>query len=103
MGHPAVPVAGTLRYVERLNDLNADSPSGRDSGRRAGASRKRPDPLHHQAVPGEIVATDNGDPTSFMSFASHEREAFNGLALVIVRARPGGERADSGEPHRARD
>ena len=39
--------------------------------------------------PGEIVATDNGDPTSFESFQSHERKAFNGLCLVIVRANPG--------------
>jgi beta-galactosidase len=36
--------------------------------------------------PGEIVATDNGDATSFESFQSPERNAFNGLALVIVRA-----------------
>jgi beta-galactosidase len=41
------------------------------------------------AGPGEIVATDNGDPTSFVPFQSHERDAFNGLALVIVRARKG--------------
>jgi beta-galactosidase len=39
--------------------------------------------------PGEIVATDNGDPTSFTPFQAHEREAFNGLALAIVRARKG--------------
>ncbi len=39
--------------------------------------------------PGEIVATDNGDPTSLVSFKSHQREAFNGLCLVIVRAVPG--------------
>jgi hypothetical protein len=39
--------------------------------------------------PGEIVATDNGDPTSFTPFQSHERETFNGLALAIVRARQG--------------
>ncbi len=39
--------------------------------------------------PGEIVATDNGDPTSFESFQAPERNAFNGRALVIVRARPG--------------
>jgi beta-galactosidase len=39
--------------------------------------------------PGEIVATDNGDPASFTSFQSHERETFNGLALAIVRARKG--------------
>ncbi len=39
--------------------------------------------------PGEIVATDNGDPTNLESFQSPERAAFNGLALVIVRAKPG--------------
>jgi beta-galactosidase len=39
--------------------------------------------------PGEIVATDNGDPTSFTPFQSDIRETFNGLALVIVRARKG--------------
>ena len=36
--------------------------------------------------PGKLVATDNGDPTSFEPFTSSSREAFNGLALVIVRA-----------------
>jgi beta-galactosidase len=39
--------------------------------------------------PGEIVATDNGDATSLVSFQSKERDAFNGLALVIVRSKPG--------------
>jgi beta-galactosidase len=39
--------------------------------------------------PGEIVATDNGDATSFESFQSPKRNAFNGIALVIVRAKPG--------------
>jgi beta-galactosidase len=39
--------------------------------------------------PGEIVATDNGDPTSFESFQSHDRNAFNGLCLVIVRGQRG--------------
>lgn len=39
--------------------------------------------------PGEIVATDNGDPTSFEPFQSHSRKAFNGLCLVIVRAKAG--------------
>jgi len=38
---------------------------------------------------GELVATDNGDATSLVSFQSHEREAFNGLALVIVKAHQG--------------
>jgi beta-galactosidase len=39
--------------------------------------------------PGEIVATDNGDPTDFTPFPSHQRNSFNGLALVIVRSRSG--------------
>lgn len=39
--------------------------------------------------PGEIVATDNGDPTSFEPFPLPERNAFNGFCLVIVRAKPG--------------
>ncbi len=39
--------------------------------------------------PGEIVATDNGDATNFEPFHSTERNAFNGLALLIIRAKPG--------------
>jgi beta-galactosidase len=39
--------------------------------------------------PGEIVATDNGDPTCLTSFHSNERQAFNGFAIVIVRALTG--------------
>lgn len=39
--------------------------------------------------PGEIVATDNGDATSFVPFQSHDREAYNGMALVIVKAKKG--------------
>jgi beta-galactosidase len=39
--------------------------------------------------PGEIVATDNGDPTDFEPFPSPSRNAFNGLALVVVRAQAG--------------
>jgi len=39
--------------------------------------------------PGDIVATDNGDPTSFELLQSHDRKAFNGLCLVIIRGKPG--------------
>jgi len=55
----------------------------------------RPVPRSHDRIrfslsgPGEIVATDNGDPTSFESFQSPARNAFNGLALAIVRTRAG--------------
>jgi beta-galactosidase len=40
--------------------------------------------------PGEIAATDNGDAADLVSFASKERKAFKGLALVIVRAKKAG-------------
>ena len=39
--------------------------------------------------PGEIVATDNGDPTDHTAFKSTERKAFNALALAIVKLKPG--------------
>ncbi|MDP4202620.1 MAG: DUF4982 domain-containing protein, partial [Bacteroidota bacterium] len=39
--------------------------------------------------PGEIVATDNGDPTNMIPFPSQTRDAFNGLCLVIVRSKAG--------------
>jgi beta-galactosidase len=39
--------------------------------------------------PGEIVAVDNGDPTSHESFQSKERPAFNGLCLVVLRTKAG--------------
>ncbi|MBX2900767.1 MAG: DUF4982 domain-containing protein [Cyclobacteriaceae bacterium] len=36
--------------------------------------------------PGEIVATDNGDPTNMESFASVKRNAFSGFCIAIIRA-----------------
>ncbi|SFD98226.1 beta-galactosidase [Chitinophaga sp. CF118] len=39
--------------------------------------------------PGEIICTDNGDPANLESFHLKERKAFNGLAIVIVRAKAG--------------
>jgi beta-galactosidase len=36
--------------------------------------------------PGEIIATDNGNAIDLESFRSKERNAFNGLALAIVRS-----------------
>ena len=58
---------------------------------RNGVLAPRAKELIHFTVdgPGEIVATDNGDPTSFRPFQSHELEAFNRLALVVVRAHKG--------------
>ncbi len=39
--------------------------------------------------PGEIVATDNGDPTDLSIFSNPDRNAFSGLALAIVKAKRG--------------
>lgn len=39
--------------------------------------------------PGEIVATDNGDPADLISFASKERDAYSGMVLVIIRSQKG--------------
>ncbi len=41
--------------------------------------------------PGEILATDAGDPTSHAPFHSPETDAFNGLASAIVRRTGPGE------------
>ncbi|KAI2468308.1 glycoside hydrolase family 2 protein [Annulohypoxylon bovei var. microspora] len=39
--------------------------------------------------PAEIVSTDNGNPADFTAFPSLTRDAFGGLALVVVRSKPG--------------
>ena len=39
--------------------------------------------------PGEIVATDNGNPTDMVAFPSRTRETFSGQCLVIVRGEAG--------------
>ncbi|MFC2138107.1 beta-galactosidase GalB [Bacteroidota bacterium] len=41
--------------------------------------------------PGEIIATDNGDPSNMVPFGSKKREAFNGLALAIIRSIEGNQ------------
>jgi beta-galactosidase len=51
--------------------------------------------------PGEIIATDNGDPADMTSFASHSRKVYNGLVLVIVKSvagKSGTIKVSSGSP-----
>jgi beta-galactosidase len=36
--------------------------------------------------PGEVIATDNGDATSFEPFQAREHNAYNGLCLAIIRS-----------------
>jgi beta-galactosidase len=38
---------------------------------------------------GEIISTDNGDPTDMVPFPSTKRKAFSGMALAIVRSETG--------------
>lgn len=45
----------------------------------------------HVDGPGEVIATDNGNPADFTAFPSRERKAFSGFALAILRARAGEE------------
>ena len=94
----AVRTAGAAAALEARADRSDISADGADLSfvtvrvvDRNGLLAPRASHRIHFAVdgPGEIVATDNGDPTSFVPFQSHQREAFNGLALVIVRARKG--------------
>lgn len=35
---------------------------------------------------GELIAVDNGDPTSLESFQASQRKAFKGLALAVIRS-----------------
>lgn len=39
--------------------------------------------------PGQIVSTDNGNPSDFTAFPSPSRNAFSGLVLSIIRAGTG--------------
>ena len=58
---------------------------------KSGLTAPRAENLLHFSVsgPGEIVATDNGDATDLNAFPNHDRKAFNGLAMVIVKAKRG--------------
>jgi beta-galactosidase len=55
-----------------------------------GITNPRADNRIHFSIegPGEIVASDNGDPTDFEAFPSHDRKVFHGKALLIVRSKP---------------
>ena len=94
----AVKTAGPPQQLEARPDRAVIRADGRDLAfvtvrvaDASGVTAPRADNVIRFAVegPGEIVATDNGDPTSFVPFYSHERRAFNGLCLVIVRAKRG--------------
>lgn len=89
-----VKTAGDAVKLEMEPDRNEISADGKDLSfvtvkvrDASGTTAPHADNQVHFEVegPGEIVATDNGDPTDFVSFPSHDRNAFNGKCLVIVR------------------
>ncbi len=93
-----VKTAGEPAKLKLESDRSIIGADGRDLSfvtvtviDKAGVIAPRADNRVHFGIegPGEIVATDNGDPTSFESFQSHDRKAFNGLGLVIVRGKVG--------------
>ncbi len=43
----------------------------------------------HVTGPGKIAAVDNGNAADDESFQADHRKAFNGLALLVIRAQPG--------------
>ena len=75
-------------------DRNALAADGRDlafvtasvADHRGATVPRRHDTLRFSVTgPAALIATDNGDPTSFEPFQASERKAFNGLALVVVK------------------
>ena len=78
---PASPAAdaGDLSYVTvRINDKDGTLVP-------RAANRVR----FAVSGPGDLVAVDNGDPTSFAPFHAAEHDAFNGQCVAIVRTRRG--------------
>jgi beta-galactosidase len=93
-----VKTAGAAAKLDLKPDRSAIAADGRDLSfvtvsvtDKHGVSVPRADSLIHFEISGsgEIVATENGDPTSFHSFQSHDCKVFNGLCLVIVRGKAG--------------
>jgi beta-galactosidase len=94
----AVKTAGDAAMLEAKADRATIAADGRDLSfitvRIADAAGITAPRANHRVRftvdgPGELVATDNGDATSFEPFQARERRAFNGLVLAIVRAKPG--------------
>jgi beta-galactosidase len=94
----SVATAGTAAVLALQADRSSIAADGSDLGfvtlritDATGRTVPRADARIRFSVdgPGDIVATDNGDASSFEPFPSHSRKAFSGQALVIVRGRPG--------------
>ena len=93
-----VKTTGVATQIELSADRNKIANDGKDlsfvtvkiaDAQNLMVPRSRPELQFSVEGAGEIVATDNGDATDLTAFHSHTRHAFNGLALVIVRAKKG--------------
>lgn len=93
-----VKTAGSAANLELSADRTTISADGKDLSFisvRVVDENKVPVPHASNTIifevsgPGKILATDNGDPTSFTPFTSNVRETFNGLALVIIQSENG--------------
>ncbi len=93
-----MPTAGAAAGLELTADRDRITADGRDlvyvTVRVTDADGRTVPRAKHAITfsvdgPGELVATDNGDPTSFVPFPSPVRDAFNGYAIAIVRGVPG--------------
>jgi beta-galactosidase len=93
-----VRTAGEAKRLELQPDRASITGDGHDISfvtlrvvDKAGTVVPRSHNLIHFSVagPGEIVATDNGDATDLSAFSDSDHKAFNGLAMVIVKAKRG--------------
>lgn len=98
----AVVTTGEAKALKAGADRGTIAPDGKDLAfvtievtDRNGLTVPRSNHTIHFSLrgPGEIVATDNGDPTDMEAFSSHRRQAFNGMALAIVRFREGAKKS----------
>ncbi len=89
-GEPAALTASPDRSTIRADGLDLAFVTVRVTDTAGRLAPRAKNPLRFSLEgSGEIVATDNGDPTDLTAFPSPERRAFQGLALVIIRAHPG--------------
>jgi beta-galactosidase len=87
-GEPARLEASPDRAVITANGLDLSFVTVRVTDKNGLTAPRANNPIRFSIEgPGEIVATDNGDPTNLVPFPSREREAFNGLALVVIRSK----------------
>jgi len=78
-------LTGTPLALHLTPDRVTIKADGYDSSITCEVRAAKPDiVVEFEAEGGDIVATDNGDPTDMTAFPEKQRKVFGGLALVIV-------------------